>query len=127
MPPSPVDSLHGDQQCLHPGSQDCAQVPSLGTCIACDSVGPQAPVPFQFVCVSASGMLFSNYLVTRPASVLWHLTPDPQQQRSTPRPWASLPACTAAPTSLTTGDPTQTGPIALGPWDVEGETEAEIC
>ena len=64
MPPSPVDSLDADQQCLccwdsgSPGSQDCAQVPSLVTCIACNSVGPRAPVPFQFVCVSASHVIF---------------------------------------------------------------------
>ena len=53
-------------------------MPSLVTCVSCNSVGPQAPVPFQFVCVSTSGVLFSNYVVTRPACLLWDLTPDPQ-------------------------------------------------
>ena len=41
-------------------------------------------------------------------------------QRSTPQPCASLPAYTPPPTSLITGDPTQSGPIPLCPWDLEG-------
>lgn len=48
-------------------AQDCAQMPSFGSCISCNSVGLQVPVPFQYMCVSNSSTSFpwfSNYWMT---------------------------------------------------------------